>query len=424
MLGRMKVDIIEAGFPISSRENFESVSAIALAVRGPVIAGLSRANLNDIDRTWAAIEPASHEGGARIHTFLATSPIHMEHKLKMTPDQVLARTKEAVTHAKTYTDDVEFSPEDATRSDFDFMMQVVMTAVDAGATTINIPDTVGYTNPFRYPKLIAGVKQRIDSHVGEGLVVVSSHCHNDRGLATINTVAAVIAGARQVEVSMNGIGERVGNAPLEEVVANFLLNDPDLVGADGEPLYTQVDPSFIFRMSELVERVSGITVAKNKPIVGGNAFSHESGIHAAGMRANRETYEIFTPETFGDRRSTIVIGAESGHAAIVGRAEELGFAISDRAGLTEKVKEYANQERREVTDIELEKITAEFTEEKLVDRFKLKHVETHGEDHNSQSLVTMLVDDQEHEVEALGKGPNRSSCSGDQRSYGNGCRYC
>lgn len=417
LLARMHVDVIEAGFPISSQENFEAVRAIALAIDGPIICGLSRARLGDIEKTWAAIEPAKGKGGARIHTFIATSEIHMRDKLKMTPEQVIVTTREAVRRAKEYTSDVEFSPEDASRSDFDFMMRVVLEAVDAGATTINIPDTVGYAQPAEYAQRIGEVKGRIDRYVGEGLVVVSAHCHNDLGLATANTLAAMMADARQVEVAINGIGERAGNTALEEVVASLRYR-PDFFIVNGIPLSTRIDPSFIFEASELVEKVTGMIVQPNKAVVGRNAFVHESGIHASGVRVNNLTYEIMAPETFGDRRTKITIGAESGHSSIVGRATELGFKIEDRIGLTQRVKEYANRTRRMVTDTELEKITADFIGEELIDMFILETVETHGSDHSSTSRVNILIDGKPYIVEASGKGPIESAVQAVKKATG------
>jgi 2-isopropylmalate synthase len=404
LLAKMRVDVIEAGFPISSQENFESVRTIALNIDGPIICGLSRASLGDIEKNWSAIEPASKKGGARIHTFIATSEIHMRDKLRMTPEQVIARTREAVRRAKEYTPDVEFSPEDASRSDFNFMMRVILEAVDAGATTINIPDTVGYAQPSIYARKIAEVKRRIDRHIGEGLVVISAHCHNDLGLATANTLAAVMAGARQVEVAMNGIGERAGNTSLEEIVAN-LLTHPEFFMINGIPLSTKIDPSFIFETSELAEKISGMVVQPNKAVVGKNAFAHESGIHSGGMLANRETYEIMKAETFGDRKTNIVIGTGSGHTAIAGRATELGFEIEDQIGFTEKIKNYANRVRRSLTDTEIEKLAADFNKEKLNDKYYLMQAETYGDDHNSSSKINILIDEKSYMVEATGKGP-------------------
>lgn len=405
ILARMNVDVIEAGFPISSQGNFESVHEIARTVHGPVIAGLSRANLNDIDRNWAAIEPAKDKGGARIHTFIATSEIHMIAG-GMTPEQVIDSTRKAIRHARQYTPDVEFSAEDATRSDFDFMMLVFNEAIDAGATTINIPDTTGFIGPRKYAQLIARTKRQIDQRFGKGLVVVSAHCHDDRGLAVANTLEAIMAGARQVEVSINGIGERVGNAAFEEIIANLDAFPNDFM-VDGVPLSTQVDPSHIFEASRLVEEITGMTVAPNKTVVGKNAFSHESGIHQAKIMKNRKTYEVLDSKTFGKRESELVIGAESGHTAIVGRATELGFKISDgdRSELTQEIKEYANSTRRAVTDIELEKIIAEFTGEKLNDRIQLVHADIHGSEQESSAEITISINGVEQTLRAVGKGP-------------------
>jgi 2-isopropylmalate synthase len=407
LLARMGVDIIEAGFPISSQENFESVRAIALAVNGPIICGLSRTGPKDVDRCWEAVEPAGSKGGARIHVFIATSEVHMKDKLKMTPEEVVRHAKEAATRAKQYTPDVEFSPEDASRSDFNFMMRVVLEAVNAGATTINIPDTVGYAQPLEFGKRIAEVKRRIDEHIGKDVVVLSAHCHNDLGLATANTLAAVMAGARQVEVTMNGIGERAGNTSLEEVVAT-LLHRPDFYVANGAPLFTKIDPQYIFEASELVAKRSGMVVQPNKAIVGANAFAHESGIHSAGVQANPLTYEIMKPETFGQRQTKIIIGAESGHSAIISRATELGFVIkdSDRIALTAKVKEYANEKRRALADTELEQIFAAFTDEVLSENmFTIEHLNLSSSDQNSEAEIMMFVEGKECVVKGHGNGP-------------------
>ncbi len=407
LLANMRVDIIEAGFPASSRENFDSVRAIASGIDGPVICALARANPEDIDRAWEAIEPAQERGGARIHIFIATSEIHMRDKLKMTPEQVLGATRESVRRAKKLTNDIEFSPEDATRSDFDFMMRVVLEAVDAGATTINIPDTVGYAQPPEYADRIREVRYRIDRYIGRDLVVISTHCHDDLGLAVANTLAGVMAGARQVEVAINGIGERAGNTSFEEVVA-ALRYRPDFYIVGGIPLSTQIDPLYVYQTSEYVEKVTGMIIAPNKAVVGRNAFAHESGIHAAGVIANSLTYEIMTPEIFGNRKTEIVIGAESGHSAIVARATKLGFKIADRTGLTTKVKEYANSTRRSVSDTELERIAAAFIGEDLTDVVVLGEFETGWTGHISTSTVNLVMNGNPLSAGAWGEDPIQS----------------
>ncbi len=355
ILERTGVDVIEAGFPASNQERFESVHEIASELEGPVIAALARANAGDIDRAWDAVEPAKDRGGARIHTFIATSEIHMRDKLRMTPEQVIQRAIEAVTRAKNYTQDVEFSAEDATRSDPQFLIRVVLEAVEAGATTINIPDTVGFASPREYARLISFIKSGVDQRMGKGIVSISTHCHDDRGLAVINTLEGIRSGARQVEVTINGIGERAGNASLEEVVAN-LIGFPKNFEDQGKIPIISVNPRIIFDASKFVEEITGMAIAPNKSIVGRNAFAHESGIHAAGVLANPETYEIFTPETFGISGSKISIGAESGHNGIMKKAEELGLEIGDSVTFTSRVKGFANDVRRPLTDAEIIKL--------------------------------------------------------------------
>lgn len=315
-LAKLRVDVIEAGFPISSEGEFEAVKAIAEEVRGPVICALARANKADIDRAWQAIMGAERP---RIHTFIATSDIHLKYKLRMSREEVLERLSEAVSYAKRYTEDVEFSPEDATRTDLDFLCQVVEVAIEAGATTVNIPDTVGYSVPGEFGRIIRTLKERVPNI---DKAVISVHCHNDLGLAVANSLAAIKNGARQVECTVNGIGERAGNASLEEVV--MILR----VRRDLFPCDTGVDTHQIYPTSRLVSTVTGLTVQPNKAIVGSNAFAHESGIHQDGVLKEKLTYEIMTPETVGIPRSHLVLGKHSGRHAFRERLKELGYELT------------------------------------------------------------------------------------------------
>ena len=366
-LARLGVDIIEAGFPAASPGDADAVRRIATEVgnpppnlpplptgggreagRVPIIAGLARANASDIDTCWEAIKPATHP---RIHTFLATSDIHLEHKLKMTREEVAARVGEMVARAKKYCDDVEFSPEDAGRSDPEFLYRVLEVAINAGATTLNIPDTVGYTTPEEFGALIAGIVQNTR---GVERVIVSAHCHDDLGLATANTLAAVRAGARQVEVTVNGIGERAGNTSLEEIVM-ALRTRQSFYG-----LTTGIDTTQIARTSRLVSNYTSIPVQPNKAIVGANAFAHEAGIHQDGMLKHHLTYEIMRPETVGIAQSNLVLGKHSGRHALQVRLTELGYQMSD-ADLQQafqRFKELADK-KKVVTDADLAALIAD-----------------------------------------------------------------
>jgi 2-isopropylmalate synthase len=317
-LARLGVDIIEAGFPISSPGDFRAVTRIAQEVQGPTIAALARAQSQDVDRAWEAIKDAADP---RIHVFLATSAIHMEHKLRMNEEEVLATVKSNVARARDYTENVEYSPEDATRSDPDFVVAVCQSAVDAGATTINIPDTVGYATPSDYGRLIRRVVQEVKGDRGD--VVVSAHCHNDLGLAVANSLAAVEAGARQVEGAINGIGERAGNTSIEEVVMALRVR------ADAYGVGVGVTTEEIYETSRLVSEQTGYPVQYNKAVVGRNAFAHESGIHQHGVLRERTTYEIMDPMAVGMGNSVIVMGKHSGRAAFKHSLGQLGIEVSD-----------------------------------------------------------------------------------------------
>jgi 2-isopropylmalate synthase len=317
-LARLGVDIIEAGFPISSPGDFRAVTRIAQEVQGPTIAALARAQSQDVDRAWEAIKDAADP---RIHVFLATSAIHMEHKLRMNEEEVLATVKSNVARARDYTENVEYSPEDATRSDTDFVVAVCQAAVEAGATTINIPDTVGYATPADYGDLIRRVVREVKGDRRE--VVVSAHCHNDLGLAVANSLAAVAAGARQVEGAINGIGERAGNTSIEEVVMALRVR------ADAYGVGVGVTTEEIYETSRLVSEQTGYPVQYNKAVVGRNAFAHESGIHQHGVLRERTTYEIMDPMAVGMGNSVIVIGKHSGRAAFKHSLDQLGIVVSD-----------------------------------------------------------------------------------------------
>ena len=315
-LARLNVDIIEAGFPIASDGDFEAVKKISKTIKGPEIAGLCRANLKDIDRAWEALKFAGERG--RIHIFIATSDIHMERKLRLTPEQVKEAAIAAVRHAVTYTPNVQFSCEDASRTNVDFLVEMVKSAIEAGAKTVNIPDTVGYAIPFEFSKIIKHIKKNVPNI---NQATLSVHCHNDLGLAAANTLAAILAGAEQVECTINGIGERAGNCSLEEVVMALGTR------RDIFPYASNVDSAYIYTASRLLSAITGIGVQPNKAIVGANAFSHEAGIHQHGVMMAKETYEIMTPESIGLKTNKLVLGKHSGRHAFIARLRFLGYDL-------------------------------------------------------------------------------------------------
>ncbi len=316
LLDEMGVDIIEAGFPIASDGDFAAVHEIAKRTKKAVVCGLSRAGLKDIDRAAEAIKPARR---GRIHTFISTSPVHMKWKLQMTPEQVFELVVQQVTRARNYTDDVEWSPEDATRTEHDFLCRCVEAAIKAGATTINMPDTVGYSVPDEYYQMFRMVMERVPN---SDQAVFSVHCHNDLGMAVANSLAGIRAGARQIECAVNGIGERAGNASLEEVVMAMRVR------SDVLPYHTGIDATMLTRASKLVSAVTSFPVQYNKAIVGRNAFAHESGIHQDGMLKHTQTYEIMTPESVGVKQTSLVMGKHSGRHAFVHKLEELGYSLA------------------------------------------------------------------------------------------------
>jgi 2-isopropylmalate synthase len=319
-LDRLGVDVIEAGFPIASDGDFESVKAIAIAVRRPIIAALARACQPDIERAWEALK---HAAQPRIHVVLATSDIHLKYKLRITRDQCVEQARESVRFAKSLCDDVEFSSEDATRTDPDFLCHVLDAVVEVGATTLNIADTVGYSVPAEFGDMITTIRQQVK---GIENVTISAHCHNDLGMAVANALAAVAAGARQVECTINGIGERAGNASLEEIVMAMRVR-PDRYAYE-----TGIVGEQIFPASQMLSEITGVPVQPNKAIIGRNAFAHEAGIHQDGVLKNPLTYEIMTPQSVGVPNSKLVLGKHSGRHALGIRCEQLGFEL-DRSGL-------------------------------------------------------------------------------------------
>ncbi len=348
LLDEMGVDVIEAGFPIASPGDFEAVSEIAKLVKRAGVAGLSRANVKDID---AAAEAVRHCERPRIHTFISTSPVHMKYKLQKSPEEVLELIRMSVSHARNLVDDVEWSAEDATRTEPDFLCKCVETAIKAGATTINIPDTVGYTTPEEFAALIRMLIERVP---GADEVILSTHCHNDLGLAVANSLAGVKAGARQVECTINGIGERAGNAALEEIVMAMRVRN------DVYPFTTGIDTTMLTRASKLVSAVTGFPVQYNKAIVGRNAFAHESGIHQDGMLKHTQTYEIMRPEDVGAGKTSLVMGKHSGRHAFRKKLEELGYRLSDNAfeDAFQRFKELADR-KKHVFDEDIEALVDE-----------------------------------------------------------------
>ena len=354
-LARLGVDVMEAGFPAASPDDLEAVRRIAVEVgnpkdgtRPPIICGLARATTKDIDKAWEGVKPAVYP---RIHTFIATSDIHLQYKLKMSREEVLERVRKMVSYARSLCADVEFSPEDAGRSDPQFLYQVLGEAIRSGATTLNIPDTVGYTVPDEFGRLIAGI---IENTPGIEDCVVSVHCHNDLGLATANTLAGIQAGARQAEVTINGIGERAGNTALEEVVMALHTRRPVY------NLATGIDSTQIMRVSKMVSNYTSITVQPNKAIVGGNAFAHEAGIHQDGMLKHNQTYEIMRPEEVGVSQSQLVLGKHSGRHALRARLQSLGYSFDEDEldKVFDRFKLLADKKKM-ITDADLEALISD-----------------------------------------------------------------
>ncbi|MDQ8022940.1 MAG: 2-isopropylmalate synthase [Moraxellaceae bacterium] len=395
-LERMRVDVIEAGFAAASNGDFEAVRAVAEAVQDSTVCSLARANENDIRRAGEAITPAK---SGRIHTFIATSPIHMEKKLRMTPDQVVEQAVKAIGWARGYTDDVEFSAEDAGRSEVDFLCRVFERVIAAGAKTINVPDTVGYNTPEQFAALIRALIARVPN---ADKVVWSVHCHNDLGLAVANSLAAVMAGARQVECTVNGLGERAGNASMEEVVMAVRTR------GDLFPVHTRIDTTQIVPASKLVSQITGYPVQPNKAIVGANAFAHESGIHQDGVLKHRETYEIMRAEDVGWTANRLTLGKLSGRNAFRARLQEIGIAIESEEQLNAafaRFKELADK-KQEIFDEDLHALMSDETVTPEDEHFKLVASRVHSETGEApQAALTLNIAGKEHRTESTGSGP-------------------
>jgi len=395
-LERMRVDIIEAGFPAASPGDFEAVRAVAETIRDSTVCGLARAVEKDIDRAAEAIKPAKR---GRIHTFIATSPIHMQNKLRMTPEQVLERAVWAVKHARNYTDDVEFSPEDAGRSETDFLCRVLEAVIAAGARTVNIPDTVGYNLPGQFGALIKTLRERVPN---SDRAVFSVHCHNDLGMAVANSLTAVLNGARQVECTINGLGERAGNAALEEIVM-AVRTRRDTFSCD-----TRIDTTQIVPASRLVSNITGFPVQPNKAIVGANAFAHESGIHQDGVIKKRETYEIMRAEDVGWTANRMVLGKHSGRNAFRTRLSELGIEFKTEAELNdafERFKDLADK-KHEIFDEDLQALVTEASLEQADEKLKLVYLKVASETGvRPQASVTLNMSGVKKQAQAEGGGP-------------------
>jgi 2-isopropylmalate synthase len=392
-LALLGVDIIEAGFPVSSPAQFEGVKVISEEVEGPTIAALARAVEKDIKSAYDALKSAKKK---RIHTFIATSPIHMEYKLRKKPDEVLKMAVEAVKYARSLVDDVEFSAEDATRSDRSFLKEIFIAVIEAGATTINIPDTVGYTTPFEFYNLVKEIKEVVGDRA-----LISVHCHNDLGLAVANSLSALLAGADQVEVSVNGIGERAGNASLEEVVMSIIVRN------DIYPFEVGINTKEIYRTSKLLRSITGLPIAYNKPIVGRNVFAHESGIHQDGVLKYRETYEIMKPEMIGRSSSEIILGRHSGRHALKVKLNELGIKYSSEEEfekMYEKFLELADKKKNVYEEDLIALFLGESNEE--LEFFTLKSVQIMSGDKTIPTATVVLRRGKKEYVEsATGNGP-------------------
>src|SRR5580700_5949740 len=394
LLDQMGVDIIEAGFPIASDGDFAAVNEIAKRTKNAVVCGLSRAAFKDIDRCAEAIKPAKR---SRIHTFISTSPVHMKWKLQMEPEKVYQMVVSSVTRARNYTDDVEWSAEDGTRTEIDFLCRCVEAAINAGATTINIPDTVGYTVPDEYFDLFRMVRERVPN---SDKARFSVHCHNDLGMAVANSLAGVRAGARQIECTVNGIGERAGNASLEEVVMAMKVRN------DALPFWTGIDATMLTRVSKLVSAVTSFPVQYNKAIVGRNAFAHESGIHQDGMLKHTQTYEIMTPESVGVKQTSLVMGKHSGRHAFAHKLEELGYHLGDNQLQEAFVRFKALADRKKhVYDEDIEALVDEEIAT-AQDRMKLLSLTVIAGTRGPQSAtLTLDIEGRHHTVQSTGNGP-------------------
>ena len=394
LLDSMGVDVIEAGFPIASNGDFEAVTEIAKRVRRATVAGLARAGQKDIDRAGEAVK---HAARGRIHTFISTSPVHMKYKLQLEPERVLELVSSSVARARNWVEDVEWSAEDGTRTEIDFLCRCVEAAIKAGATTINIPDTVGYTVPEEYFTLFKTVRERVPN---ADKAIFSVHCHNDLGMAVANTLAGLLGGARQIECTINGIGERAGNAALEEVVMALKTR------ADRFPFGCGVDTTMLTRASKLVSAVTSFPVQYNKAIVGRNAFAHESGIHQDGMLKNTETYEIMTPESVGVSKTSLVMGKHSGRHAFKEKLKELGYELGDNAleDAFKRFKDLADR-KKHVYDEDIEALV----DDEILsahDRIKVVALTVIAGTQGPQlATLTLDTDGQHQTVQARGNGP-------------------
>jgi 2-isopropylmalate synthase len=393
-LGRLNVDIIEAGFAFSSPGDFEAVQRIGQEVEGPIVCSLARAKPEDIDAAWKALKDAPKR---RIHTFLSTSDIHLKHQFRMTREQALKRAVEMVKHARSYVDDVEFSPMDATRSDISYLCEVVEAVIDAGAGTVNIPDTVGYTTPQEFGEIIRTIRTRVRDC---DRVIISVHCHNDLGLAVANSMAAIHAGAGQVECTINGIGERAGNASLEEIVMG-LRTRKDFYDAE-----SQIHTEEISKTSRLVSKITGMVVQPNKAIVGANAFAHTSGIHQDGLLKDKSTYEIMQPDSIGLTQSRLVMGKLSGRHAFREELNKLGYSLTDEEvnSAFVRFKRLADQ-KKELFEEDLEAIVSE-TATKVPERYALKALSTQsGMNQMPTATVELDIDGEVLKETGTGDGP-------------------
>jgi len=388
------VDIIEAGFPIASDGDFDAVRLIAEAIKNSEVAGLARANEEDIDRAWEAIKVAAKP---RIHTFISTSDIHLKHQFRKNRDEILKIAVSAVKRAKKYTDNVEFSAMDATRSDWDYLCKVFSEVIDAGAITINVPDTVGYTVPEEFGRLIRYIKENVPNI---SKAVISVHCHNDLGLAVANSIAAIQNGARQIEWTINGIGERAGNASLEEI-AMILRVRKDVFPAD-----TRIVSEKIYPTSRLITAITGVSVQPNKAIVGANAFAHESGIHQDGLLKEKLTYEIMTPESVGIPKSSLVLGKHSGRHAFRERIEELGYSLDDKEiNLAFKRFKSLSDMKKNVYEEDIEMIIMDEIH-KIPERYRLLYLNVNcGNMIIPTSTVRLEADENVHQDVGVGVGP-------------------
>ncbi len=394
LLDEMGVDIIEAGFPIASEGDFQAVSEIAKNAKNSIICGLARANLTDIDRAWEAVR---HAARPRIHTFIGTSPLHRD-ITALDQDGMVARIHETVSHARNLCDNVQWSPMDATRTEADFLCRVVETAIKAGATTINIPDTVGYTYPRESADLIAMLRERVP---GADEITFATHCHNDLGMATANALAAVEAGARQIECTVNGLGERAGNTALEEVVMALKVRNDIL------PYATRIDTTKIIGVSRMVAAVSGFAVQFNKAVVGKNAFAHESGIHQDGMLKNKETFEIMRPEDIGLQATNLVMGKHSGRAALRAKLADLGYELGDNQLKDVFVRFKALADRKkEVYDDDLIALMADASANDAEAFLQLRRLRVIcGTDGPQEAELTLAIGETEKSIDATGDGP-------------------